>query len=237
MQHDVPTAHDDPAMAAFSELRGEIALMRRAVERLAAERADIAIPDYSETLGALAKNGEVMVETYRALIQRPALSLTPDNLAREINLAGEAARKQDHARLLQTEDALEQAIGELKNMMRTVRDVERQGYWLGGVAIAGGLFGMLFLATLNGPVARALPASWLMPEKIAAEALDMPRWDAGARLMETANPESWRQIVQAARLADANRQPLDACYKRAADQKDSVECNILVKEMDIRQTR
>jgi len=228
MQHNVPNPQDDPAMAAFSELRGEIALMRRAVERLAAERADIAIPDYSETLGALVKHGEVMMETYRALIQRPALSLTPDNLGREISLAGEAARKQDHARLKKAEDAHEQAIGQLKDMMRTARDVERQDYWLGGVAVAGGLFGMLFLTTLNGPIARALPASWLMPEKIAAEALDMPRWDAGARLMGTANPESWRQIVQAAQLADANRQPLDKCYKQAADGKKQIECKILV---------
>ena len=35
----------DPAAEAFARLEGELALMRRAVQHLAAERADIVIPD------------------------------------------------------------------------------------------------------------------------------------------------------------------------------------------------
>lgn len=41
----------DEAARAFEDLRGEVILLRRAVERLAAERAgDGDAPDYSETL-------------------------------------------------------------------------------------------------------------------------------------------------------------------------------------------
>ena len=45
----------DPAAEAFARLEGELALMRRAVQHLAAERADIVIPDYGATLTDMAK--------------------------------------------------------------------------------------------------------------------------------------------------------------------------------------
>ena len=41
------------AAEAFEAMRGELALLRRAVEGLAAERGAIDMPDYSETLGVL----------------------------------------------------------------------------------------------------------------------------------------------------------------------------------------
>ena len=50
--------HDDgdAAAEAFEAVRGEVALLRRAVERLAAERAELPAPkDYDETLGRIAQ--------------------------------------------------------------------------------------------------------------------------------------------------------------------------------------
>ena len=49
---------EDPAAAAFTRLEGEVALVRRAVQQLAAEKAEIHIPDYSTTLGELSKSVE-----------------------------------------------------------------------------------------------------------------------------------------------------------------------------------
>ena len=48
-----PQAEADPATLAFEALREEVALVRRAVAGLAAERTSIEIPDYSETLGQI----------------------------------------------------------------------------------------------------------------------------------------------------------------------------------------
>jgi hypothetical protein len=44
-----------PPPRRFARLEGELALMRRAVQHLAAERADIVIPDYGTTLTDMAK--------------------------------------------------------------------------------------------------------------------------------------------------------------------------------------
>lgn len=43
---------EDEAARAFEDLRAEVSLLRRAVERLAAEPSDT--PDYAETLGIMA---------------------------------------------------------------------------------------------------------------------------------------------------------------------------------------
>ena len=51
----VPEVAGDPAAEAFARLEGELALMRRAVQHLAAERADIVIPDYGPTLTDMVK--------------------------------------------------------------------------------------------------------------------------------------------------------------------------------------
>ncbi len=53
-----PDAVGDPAAEAFARLEGELALMRRAVQHLAAERADIVIPDYGPTLIDIANTFE-----------------------------------------------------------------------------------------------------------------------------------------------------------------------------------
>ena len=57
--------HDegDAAAEAFEAVRGEVALLRRAVERLAAERAEVPEPpDYSETLGELQRGVNTAAE-------------------------------------------------------------------------------------------------------------------------------------------------------------------------------
>ncbi|WP_394762187.1 DUF6118 family protein [Phenylobacterium sp.] len=59
-------------------------------------------------------------------------------------------------------------------------------------AVAGGLIaGVVLYAGLAGPIARALPASWRVPERMAAATLGQDRWDAGARLMQDASPQGW----------------------------------------------
>ena len=57
----------DPAAAAFSRLEGEIALMRRAVENLTTEKANIEIPDYNPTLGEMAQHLDTATKTLAAI--------------------------------------------------------------------------------------------------------------------------------------------------------------------------
>src|SRR3546814_19010727 len=72
-------AGDDP-QAAFEQLRGEVALVRLAVEGLARAREPIEIPDYQPTLA----NSEqiLLASTQRVAViaKSPALKLTPETM-------------------------------------------------------------------------------------------------------------------------------------------------------------
>ena len=66
----VPAHADaDPATLAFEALREEVALVRRAVAGLSAERASIEIPDYSETLGQIMRASAATAQNLKALAE------------------------------------------------------------------------------------------------------------------------------------------------------------------------
>src|SRR3546814_5190382 len=79
------------------------------------------------------------------------------------------------------------------------------------------LLGILLYALLAGLIARAMPDSWQLPERMATRALAEPTlWDAGTHLMQRASPASWEGIVAAANLARDNRETIEACGAAAA---------------------
>jgi hypothetical protein len=68
-------ADADPATLAFEAPREEVALVRRAIAGLSAERASIEIPDYSETLGQIMRASAVTAPSLKALAEMSGLIL------------------------------------------------------------------------------------------------------------------------------------------------------------------
>lgn len=96
----------------------------------------------------------------------------------------------------------------------TRADQRNRQLWfaLGGVAA-----GILAWAIVPGLVAREIaPASWQWPERMAARTLDLPRWEAGQRMIQSASPTAFRAIVGADRIVTANRAAIEGCGKAAA---------------------
>ena len=86
----------DDAAQAFEDLRAEVTLMRRAIERLTAERTELPEgPDYSETLGVISHNLSAVAQRIDALLKSPALALTPAEINRQIIEIGTAGRSED----------------------------------------------------------------------------------------------------------------------------------------------
>jgi hypothetical protein len=109
------------AAEAFEALRREVALMRLGVEALAGERR--AQPDYTETLGQLAADMATSSAAMGRLAERGALSLTPEDVAREIRTA------QGHARREATEvmqDAVRHLSGAARELGRWVEQTHRR---------------------------------------------------------------------------------------------------------------
>lgn len=192
---EISTARVDTSLAAhaFGELRAEISLLRRAVERLADERA--AQPNYAPSLEAMTKRLEDLIGWAKRVSERPALALTAETLAREITDAGSTARARDQAMLNRAADMMEAAGGRIDAMIARSRSVAEQNRELMRNRIAFGVAGMALFAILPGAVARSLPIRWAVPERIAARMLGTDMWHAGRTMMAKADPDRWRQIV------------------------------------------
>jgi hypothetical protein len=217
----------DPAAEAFARLEGEIAMMRRAVQQLAAEKAAIDIPDYSSTLGEIAQHLEAVTETLDTLVSKPAMELTPETMAQRLDRVAWQARQTDQKLISAAGRRYDDAIRELRGIVASARHAADQRDYLIWAASGGVLAGCLLWASLPGPLARALPESWHMPEKIAARVLRQPSiWEGGVRLMRVGSPKAWRAISAAAQMRRDNKDKLAACEKRALNLKRPVRCTI-----------
>jgi len=225
-------AAGDPAAEAFARLEGELALMRRAVQHLAAERADIVIPDYGTTLTEMAKRLGEIDECLEDMADHPAMQMTPDSIGNRIAAAADSARRSDHDRMTQARNDLHHATQEMRSVTihaRTAADQRQQLFQVAGGAL---LAGILLWSVLPGTIARAMPERWHWPERMAARMVgqDTP-WNAGMRMMRADDPVMWDAIVQASRVEQENREVIAGCVKNANGSGQIVRCSVKVPPM------
>ena len=217
---------DDPAEA-FERLRGEVALLRRAVEGLTAAREIIDIPDYEPTLARTEKVLGVLAQQADAIRRSPAMALTPETMGNRVNASVRDAVNAVRIEAQASKSALDGAVLDLRRLAGSVRHAGEQTrmLWLVG---GGGLFvGLLLYAMSAGPVARMMPASWHWPERMAARVLGKDAaWDAGRHLMVSASPQSWNDVTAAFTLVNDNRKAIEGCRKAAAKAEKAVRCTI-----------
>lgn len=226
---DGEEADEGGAVRAFEGVRGELALLRRAVERLAAERADDGhAPDYSETLGVIANNITATAQRVDALVKSPALALTPEEMNRQIAAAGSAGRAEDRRVISAARQTIEEVATKLGRQLDSHVMATEQRRCLWRVGLAGVAVGLVLWAILAGPIARSLPPSWLLPERMAARSLRMPMWEGGQQLMKAGDRQAFAGVLAGNRLAIANRDALAACRRQAAKVRKAVRCAIEV---------
>lgn len=209
----------DPAAVAFAQLVEEVGVVRRLV----------AANDSSVTLGEIVQRLDTLVEATRILSRRPAMALTPNMMAEKVAEAAQGARMEDHAAIVQAKDRIEKAARLIEGQtgkVATIRQQRRRLAWVGG---GGLLAGMLLWSFLPGTIARAAPASWHWPERMARHIVGEPTlWEAGNRMMQADSPEAWVSIANAANILRQNRDTIDACLARATSESEAVRCTIIV---------
>ena len=225
-----PVNEADPATQAFARLEGEMALVRRAVEHLAAEKADIVIPDYSKTLGEMTNRLAAVAQGFNTIADRPAMQFTPEGLAARIEAAAQGARRADQAVLAEARERFDhglQSMREIAGTAHAAREQRRRLVWAAG---GGLLAGCLLWSFLPGAITRAMPSSWLLPERIATRMLGATSpWEAGIRLMRADSPQAWAALVQAAEMQRSNRRAIDHCRKAAGKAAKPVRCPIEIE--------
>ena len=224
---------EDQAAQAFDDLRAELVSVRRAVERLSAEHSGQSpAPDYSETLGVISHNLSGTAQRVDALVNSPALSLTPAEINRQIIEVGTAGRSEDRRAIAAARQVIEEVATTMGRQLdsHVMADEQRRRQWQVGLAALAA--GALLWAILAGPLARSMPASWLWPEWMAARTLRMPMWEGGKRLMRAGNGQAYADVQAGNRLVVANRDALTVCRKQAVRAKKAVRCTIQVKVED-----
>ena len=206
----------DEAAAAFEALRKEFYELRRFVA-LSEERR----PDYAPTLGAVAAS-LAKIEAH------PALHLTPQAHAQQLRAVHEAAQRQGEQALASATGRVSNVAGELAQMMDQARTADRQNWRLLQVGGGGLALGAALWAALSGPIARTLPASWAVPEKMAAATMHEDRASAGQHMLASVNAQEWAETVTAVRLYRSNRGPLQTCAAMAVRSGRTERCTIRV---------
>ena len=222
-------AEADPATLAFEALREEVALVRRAVAELAAERASIDIPNYSETLGQIMRASSATRQSVKALAEMPALRLSAKDWSQEIVTAAREARYSDQQAFAEARHGFERMAAEMAAHLRSARSAERQRQWLICTTAGGIVAGMLLLAIIGGPVVRVMPESWHWPERMAASILGTDEETAGVRLIKTAAPDRWRDIVAGYQIISDNRAAIAQCERSEAKTTSKIRCAIEIR--------
>lgn len=233
---NAPEPEPETAAEAFARLGdrvagldGRIALMVRAVEHMAAERLSIEIPDYTPTLEKTNAYLAAVHKRLKTIEDAPALDMTPEDMGKRIAAAAQKAREADRASVQQVQQSQADTVQALHRIIGNARTREQQREYLWWGIGGGVLAGCLLWAILPGVVARIMPTSWHLPERIAARTVREPTlWEAGARIMRANSPQDWKAIVDATEMWRQNREAIDVCEKRAVKAKKSVQCTVKV---------
>jgi Family of unknown function (DUF6118) len=210
------------AERAFEALRDEVAALRQALRSVPEVILNNQPPDTTETLGAIAKELEVVGDILTAIEQHPAIRTTPAQYTHAITVAGEGLITQARRELEVAKSAAIAERRELAAMIGTMRGKWKQWEWLGWTGIGAFTLGVLISPIL----ARALPFGW--DGQVAAYIMRADRWNAGAALMEAQSPEAWHELAGASELVRSNTAAIGACRAAAATVKKSQRCTIEV---------
>ena len=210
---------EDPAERAFQALQGEISALRRELAALRATRPEPA-PDYTPTL---AKMSAVL----KQLADRPAV---PDGrtVGAEVKAAVEAALYPKLIELRGVISQVEAGAGHFQAVTRSIQTGrnERVVRWTWGTV--GAAIGLVLWMLAAGPLARAMPASWHVPERMAAATLNEDRATGGQRMIASVDPQGWKASLAAIRLYVANREAIAGCRAAAAKTDKARRCMISV---------
>lgn len=221
---------EESALQAFARLDGRIAMMARAVEHLAAERASIDIPDYSATLGQMNTRLTAVAQALAAIAEKPAMQLMPEGLAARMDAAAQKSRATDRTTLREAREAHQEAARIIHSLVGVIRGVNGQRRHLIWAASGGLAAGCLLWSIMPGVILRALPTSWHMPESMAAHIIgETSLWDAGVRLMRAGDPDAWLAVSAATEMRHDNREIIAACEQDAAKTNHPVRCTITVR--------
>ena len=219
----------DPATRAFDRLRDELASVRQSMEDLRAGIHQSRPHDYRKTLGEILRAQEGVEAELQSIKAHPAISLTPDRFALQLEEAKNEMVKADQRKLKVIMNALEHNCIAIKDYVDTANEANRQKIMIIGAGIICFGVGVFLSVTAVSAIAGLLPKSWQAPEFIASNILGASMHESGARLIRAANPERWNLLLEDSRIMNENREVIGKCLKDLQEIKKPIKCSIIIK--------
>jgi hypothetical protein len=123
-------------------------------------------------------------------------------------------------------DAAGADLERLAERQRTGREQVRQ---VAIMTAVGAVAGVIVWVCFSGPIARALPAGWSVPERMAAATLRLDRREAGMQILRTADPALWNELAAGSRFERDNAAVLRGCGLAASRTGVPQRCTVMVK--------
>ncbi len=226
MDDDSRDTTDDAALQAFRQMQNE------ARERHAELMTRLAeAPDYAPSLAVIQKALDFLVE-------RGTHPLTVEEVMEQVvetttDLSQPTRDAMAEARTAMLEsckvmEASREAHVRESERVRSARDQARQNHRRMAVGAVAGAIGMMILP---GLIAHVAPASWLLPERLAARTLRLSFADAGLHLLVAANPLAATEIVQGAQILFANREAIARCRSKGRQADKVLSCRITLPSL------
>lgn len=185
---------EDSAAAAFEALRAEVARLRQGIELLYRQGQEATAGsgvDYSLTLGRTERLLQFVDARLAAIEGKPALAMTPEVYRERIEEMGRFAGQIAGRAMSEGAAAQSQATAELKEVIGRARTAQEQRRWLLTIGVLGVMAGLVLWMVL----VVALPGgagTWLASLPLAGG----NRWQAGAQIMQAADPTDFSKMVQ-----------------------------------------
>jgi hypothetical protein len=228
-----PPVEADQTVQAFNDMSRKLAGLTAAVDGFAARQQELHARDYGPDLEKICEGYDKICGAINILAKRPAMTLTPQDIAKQIEAAGTQGRAEDHRAWIGASHALAGTVQELKGMVVSAHSAETQWRWIAGAAALALSVGFASGTVVPTLVAQLAPESWHWPEERAAAILRRTPWDAGVRLLQVANPPESQALAEVARLAKENAEVLAECQKGAGQIRKAVKCSIEIHQAAI----
>lgn len=220
---------DGDAEEAFDHLRGEVALLRRAIEGLLADPVRMP-PEVSRQLRAQSVELTRLADETQRLAGSPLLDITLEGVRQHIVNLDRTITDRFEAPWIRSLADLQRVGGEFARYGKEARIQELQRRQIAWAAAAGAIVAIAAWLVLSGPIARALPERWQVAERLAAATMDLNRLQAGRRLIARANPEEWQALERGRELVDQNKQALARCSRGRQAPREPIACVLELPE-------
>lgn len=191
----------DPATA-FQAMDRRLAGLTAAVDGLAVKLQEMHGRDYSPELAKIEGQFQKVRGAVKNFIELPAMVLTPEKIAAQIEAAGRDGRQADHHAWERAQSNLRTVAESIGTVVLSARKEQEQTKWMtivAGVTLAVGCF----LGVVGRDITLWIaPERWHWPEQRAADILGCDMWSAGERLLEVADPARWLKVKAAIRTGD-----------------------------------